>query len=58
MHLVTGAQVPPHRMHLPSLVRAHCLYERSLGSYMHPSGGAHVAPKWKHAPAPLDRHVK
>lgn len=25
---------------------------------MHASGGAHGAPKWKHAPAPPARHVK
>lgn len=25
---------------------------------MQPSGGVHGPPKWKHAPAPPDRHVK
>src|SRR5262245_52474076 len=25
---------------------------------MQASGGVHAAPKWKHAPAPPDRHVK
>src|ERR1700759_1838233 len=25
---------------------------------MHASGGVQAAPKWKHAPAPLARHVK
>jgi hypothetical protein len=58
MHFVVGAQATPHCMHRPSLALAHCLYERSAGSYMHESSGAHAEPKWKHAPAPLDRHVK
>lgn len=58
MHRLAGAQAAPHCWHVPSLARAQCLYERSVGSYMHASGGAHGAPKWKHAPAPPDRHVK
>lgn len=53
-----GAQAAAHCWQLPSLDRAHCLYVRSAGSNMQASGGVHGAPKWKHAPAPPDRHVK
>lgn len=58
MHRLAGAQAAAHCWQLPSLDRAHCLYVRSAGSNMQASGGVHGAPKWKHAPAPPDRHVK
>ena len=59
MHADFGAHAPlPHCAHVPSTARAHCLYVRSAASNMQPSAGAHGPPKWKHAPAPPDRHVK
>lgn len=58
MHLFAGAHAAPHFSHLPSLGLVHCLYVRSLGSYMHASAGVHGAPKWKHEPAPLLMQVK
>lgn len=58
MQRLAGAQAAAHCWQLPSLGRAHCLYVRSAGSNMQASGGVHAAPKWKHAPAPPDRHVK
>src|SRR5262249_44087912 len=58
MHRLAGAQAAAHCWQLPSLERAHCLYVRSAGSNMQGSDGVHGAPKWKHAPAPPDRHVK
>ena len=58
MHRLAGAQAAAHCWHVPSLDRAHCLYMRSAGSNMQASDGVHGAPKWKHAPAPPDRHVK
>lgn len=58
MHRLAGAQAVAHCWQVPSLDRAHCLYVRSAGSNMQASDGVHGAPKWKHAPAPPDRHVK
>lgn len=58
MHRLAGAQAAAHCWQVPSLDRAHCLYVRSAGSNMQASAGVHGAPKWKHAPAPPDRHVK
>lgn len=58
MHFVAGAHAAPYCRQVPSSGFAHCLYVRSLGSYMHASVGVHAGPKWKHEPPPLLVHVK
>lgn len=58
MHAERGVHAAAHFEHVPSMAAVHCLYVRSLWSYMQWSAGSHAAPKWKHAPAPPARHVK
>lgn len=58
MHRDAGAHAAAHCLHVPSTIDEHCLYFWSAGSYMHASAGEQGAPKWKHAPAAPDRHVK
>jgi len=59
MQAVAGAHAPAlHCAQTPSTARAQGLYVRAAGSNMQPSAGAQGPPKWKHAPAPPDRHVK
>ena len=58
MHFVAGAHAAAQAVHAPSTGDLHCLYVRSAGSNMQPSGGLQVPPKWKQTPAPPARQVK